>query len=609
MLLKTRRGVNCLIKYGRATGDGFHFGSKSRDHYLLVLYAVVAIIFFYVVSLNQRNYQDVWILDGIAVPTVMFVCFSLIIKMLAHENRKVVIFAAFFLFSMSLIPGLKYQFFCGCYDPPRHFRFTDAMVSLGGVPETESYSETYGGNPGMHVLMSCVSIVSGISVNDVFKFVIPVLLGIVPFIIYFMTKDLLPDTIQKYTIIVSGFPIITAYVVSGTNLSMILYLLFIAIFLRVILIKRREFWLLFTITGFGLIISHAVTALFAAFLLMGTVLVLKSLEMTRMKSFLSRFPTYISIVAPLSYVVLLVTWWTNVSVYNLEIISGYVRMLFIGGNTIAPVPIRFHQVPLLAQLQVLTVFHLGDFVMGVLSLFGLFILLRKSRRKKFPKETQAIYLLLTVLLSLVVLFLSFQFASLFGELSYSRFINYAIPLCVPLAGLTLGQLYGFLERIASNVARNVAFALVLLALFCACLIQFFPCKPLIPKANVLSSDLPKNEFIVDLGAVNTPYQIEMISFAERYSSEGKVAADIVTRCQTYGFSNHSLFSRVMWPSPLSQNLEWDLLMIHTSKAGPFHEKVEYRTSERIENFRLEGNTIYDNSGSFIISSISTRFGR
>ena len=599
------RDVSYLAKYGNVTN--FNFGSKSRDNFLLLLHAVVATIFFYVISLNQRNYQDVWILDGIAFPTALFICFSLVVVTLLHENRKVVIFAAFFLFSMNIIPGLKYQLFSGCFDTPGHFKFANAIVSSGSVPETEHYSEAYGGNPGMHILIGCVSIVSGISVNDVFKFVFPAVFSIIPLVIYFITKGLLSDTIQRYTIIASSLPILVAYVVWGTNLAMIPYLLLIAVFLKVVFTKRyqREFGSLFAILGFGLIISHGVTSLFAAFLLVGTPLILRFLKMTRtrMSMSLSRFPACTSIVLPLLYVVLLATWWAVGSTFNLETLAGFVKALFTG-LMVAPIPIRFYQVPLLAKMQVLTVYHLGYFVMGGLSLLGLFIFLSKSKRKEFSSETQTIYLHLISMLGIIVLFLLFQFASGFGTLQYVRFVGNAMPLCIPLAGLTLGQLNGFLGKIPSKIVRNIAFASILIMLVFACLIQFFPYQPLIPKANVLSSDLPKDEFIVQVGRVNTPYQKEMIYFAERYTSDGRVASDETTRYQIYGFSNYSFFSRHIWYSPLDtdKDLQWDLFLLHTKKAGPLQEKVEYRTEERIESLRLNaGNIIYDNGESFIIS--------
>jgi len=599
--------VICLPKYGKVTSS--NFGSNSRDNYLLLLYIVAAIIFFYSVSLNQRNYQDVWILDGIAFQTVLFICFSLFIGTLIRENRKVVIFAAIFLFAVNIIPGLKYQYFSGCYDTPSHYKFTNEIVILGSVPETEYYSETYGGNPAMHILMSCVSIVSGISINDVFKFVIPALFSFIPLIIYVITKDSLSDTLQKYTIFASILPILPAYIVWGTNLGMIPFLLLITMFLRGILTKRYkiEFGLLFLITGFGLIISHAVSSFFAAFLLMCTPPFFKLLHAIRPKSSLSlrMLSLSSSIVPPLLFVVLLVTWWTNVSTFNLENLAVFVGTVFAAGPMTAPIPTRFYQIPFIAQIQTLAVHHLGSFTMLLLSLFGLFVFLRKYRRKELSIEAQTLYLFFTISLGLVASFLSFQFVSGFGTIEYTRFIYYSIPLCIPLAGLILGQLDNFLKHIYSKIARNIITALVLFGLVLICLIQFFPYQPLIPKANVISSNLPNNEYIdLTIGSVNTPYQITMISFAERHNSYGLITSDATTRYQIYGFSNHSFFSRHIYHSPLDsdENLQWDLFLLHTKKAAPFQEKVEYRTEEKIESLRLTaGNIIYDNGESFIIA--------
>lgn len=144
----------------------------------------------------------------------------------------------------------------------------------------------------MHLPMSCSSIVSGLSMNDVFRFVFPGILAVIPFIIYLLTKDVLSDGVQRYAIIVSSFPVIGGYVVYGTNLGIIPYLFFIVLFIRQILIRsrRKEFWLLFVILGLGLIISHAVTSLLVAFLLVGIMLVLKSLEVisAKKRGFLTR---------------------------------------------------------------------------------------------------------------------------------------------------------------------------------------------------------------------------------------------------------------------------------------------------------------------------------
>lgn len=578
--------------------------NKPIYGYFLALY-VVAISFFSTVILSQRNYQDAWILDGIVVPTAIFIFFFLVAETFTQENKKVVILAAFFLAAINLVPGLKYQLFCGCFDAPAHFRFTNEIVSLGYIPENEFFSEIYGGNPGMHIFMACVSIISGIPINEVLRFIIPALCGLVPFIVYFITKDILDNTIQRYVIIASSFPIAQRYITYGTSLALLPYFLLIAIFLHRVFTKmnKRTFWLIFIILSFNLITSHAITSVFVSFLLIGMLLILKSLEIAR-KKFLGQVQVSTLIIPSLLYVVLLVTWWINISTFNLNTLSDLIRSLFVGEMK-AVVPTRFHKIPLLPQLQVLAVFHLRDAIIGMLSLFGLFVFLRKLRRNELSDKTKTFYLYLLALLGPLTLFLSFQFVSGFGSIEYGRFIAYAMPLCAFLVGLTLWRLNKFLNSISVKPRiGNLAFASFLFILVSSCLIQFYRYQPLVPRSNVLSRDLPENEYLVYFGVVNTIYQIEMISFAEMHFYNGSIASDVTTRYQIYGFSNPSFFSRHIWHSPLkpNQNLKWDLFLLHTVEAGHLSEPAEYRTEERIENLRLEaGNIIYDNGESFIIS--------
>lgn len=91
--------------------DDTKSGPRVRDAYLLVLYVAVAMVFLYVVLMNRRDYQDLWILDGIALPTILFVCFSFVVEILVHGNKRLVFVASFFIFVLNLVLGLKYQFF------------------------------------------------------------------------------------------------------------------------------------------------------------------------------------------------------------------------------------------------------------------------------------------------------------------------------------------------------------------------------------------------------------------------------------------------------------------------------------------------------------------
>ena len=585
-------------------GGSFVGYNKPIYGYFLVL-CIVAVSFFSTIVLNQRSYQDTWVLDGIVVPTAIFVFFFIVAETFIQENKKAVVLAAFFLAAINLIPGLKYRTFCGCFDTPAHFRFTNEIVSLGYIPENEYFSEIYGSNPGMHIFMSCVSIISGISTNEVLRFIIPALSGLVPFMIYFITKDILDNNLQRYVIIASSFPIVQRYITYGTSLAILPYFLLIASFLHYVFTEtnRGKFWLIFVILSFNLITSHAITSIFVSLILIGMLLILKSLEIAG-KKLLGGVQTSLLIVPSVSFVILHLTWWMNVATFNLFVLSNLIQSLFVGEMK-ATVPAQFHKIPLLPQLQVLAVFHLRDAIIGMLSLFGLFVFLRELRRKELSDRTKTFYMYLIVLLSTFVLFLCFQFVSGFGTIQYQRFIAYAMPLCAFLVGLTLWRLNKFLHDISvKSKIRNLAFSSFLFILVSSCLIQFYCYQPLVPRSNVVSRDLPENEYLVYVGVVNTIYQIKMISFAETHSYDGRIASDKVTRYQIFGFSDPTFFFRHIWWSPLetNQNLKWDLFLLHTVEAGPLSELAEYRTREKIENLRLEaGNIIYDNGESFILS--------
>jgi len=185
---------------------------------------------------------------------------------------------------------------------------------------------------------------------------------------------------------------------------------------------------------------------------------------------------------------------------------------------------------------------------------------------------------------------------------------YAIVLSPFLVGLTLWGLDRFLKtRFKRTRIKNFAFVTILFLIVASCLISIFPYQPLVPRASIISKDLPENEYLIDFRAANTIYQKEMIIFAERYApgnlNELKISSDEVTRQQIFGFTNSSFSSTHIWYTPFSPNmtLEWDLCLLHKSdKAGPFSEKPEYRTDEIVNRLLSKGNIVYDNGESFIL---------
>lgn len=572
---------------------------------ILTSLIIIAACFFYTVVAKQASY-DIWILDGIVVPTAIFIFFSLLAEVFVHENKKFVLISisAFLIIGLNMIPGLKYQFFYGTYDTPAHYRFIQEIAAQGYVPKKEFYSETYGDNPCVHIFWACFSVISGISVNEVFKFIIPLLFGLVPLITYFIANTVLDDATLKYVIIASSFPLIQAYVIYGTHLAFIHYFILIAVLLRHVFTKtsRKEFLLMFLVLSFVLIASHAVSSFFVFLLMIGIVVVLCFLKILK-REIGGKLSMFTLTNLFLLFAVLLWAWWETIAAINLNFFAELVKML--ASPKIPAIPARFYEIPLLAKLQILIVFNLTNIIIAILSLIGLFFLWKEIKRKNLPSATETFYTNLFAILVAVSILLLIQTVSQFGVFSYERVIAYGIPFCTFFVGIAFAQLYKAL-KFSSQKVQKLVFSSLLFMIFFPCLIQFFPYQPLVPRANVLSENLPENSYIVDLVLLNTVYQKQMITFAETHSEHGIIIADWVTRTQAYGFSSPNFFSRILYPSPLEQTFnseyEWNLFLLHTSKGAAFGEKVEYRTEKVIQNLRLNaGNTIYDNGESFIIS--------
>lgn len=580
--------------------------SKSRNEYLLALYILVTVSFLFIVRFHERGYQDAWVLDGILFPTMIFIFVSIVVETLVSDNRLTAIVASSFVAVLSVIPGLKYQIFVGCYDSVIHYGHVELLLSLGRVPQTGYYASLYSDVPGMHLFTSSLSLVSGISVNEIFRFILPATYVLIPLTIFFITEGILDKTVQRHIIIASSFPIVIGYIIVGTSFALILYLLFIAIFLRRAFTRKNKtaYSAVLLILAFTLIMSHAVTSLFLLFVLVGMLLVLKFA-----KSLSKRFPSrsLISdyVLASFFFSVLLMTWWTFRANIYLGSLAGFIERIFFTEVASTPIPSRFFAIPLVAQLQVLTVLHLRDVIVGIVSLFGLLVILKQLKRGELTEKIKNFYLHLLLFFGIISAPLFFQFAFQFGELEYNRFINYVIVFTPLLVGLALWRLDKYFARALKNTLnRKILYILILFMLFLPCLIQTYRFQPLIPKANVLSEDLPSEKYLFDVRLANTVYQREMIAHAERYSpTNARIASDVITRFQIHGFTDPSFASNHIWYSPLeNQNLTWDLFLLHMDeRAGPFNEKAEYHTKERIDEFRETGNIIYDNGISVIVS--------
>lgn len=611
--MRKRIGCGCFLKSRSQGAAAFNAGTRA-----LVFYFTFIAFLISIVMVNQRSHNDTWILGGIFIPTLMFVFIFCVVETFVTSSRKIAILTASFLVVLNLIPGFKYQLFRNPYDSTIHFRFTNEIDSLGHVPETGPGSKYYSSNPGMHILMSSLSVVSAIPINDIFRFVIPAISGLVPLIVLFVTNDVFPEEVQRYCIVASAFPLSTIYNITGTSLSIVVYFLFFAVYLRRLLTGKngREYTTIFIVLGFTLIISHAVTPVVAAFLLIGMPLGLKILHALLARG-LPRFPASSYLFPALLHLVMLMAWWANLATINLNTFVNYIKEVLspTGFMEMPAVPARVFEVPLWAQVRVFLVFNIRYAIVAALSLLGLLVFLRMLGQERLSGKNKSFYLHVLVLIGMIVAYLLFMVGFGLALLQYQRFIVYLIPFCIFLIGFVLWRLNISLGNVFSRIElRNLTLASLLFVLVSLSLISFFPCQPLVPRASVLGKDFSENDYLVETNLVNTVYQKEMISFADVHSSEARIASDVVTRWQIRGFSSRSFSSRHIFFSPLEphldRELEWELFLLHTRKAGPFNEQVEYRTTEIIENLRTEaGNLIYDNGESFIISQLLHNLNR
>jgi hypothetical protein len=574
---------------------------NSKSFRVLLIFAVATAVLVAAVSFNVRDYQDSWILEDVTVVTIVYVFAFSVFASVCDDNRLLAIGCASFLIFLDAIPNLKYDLFYGAFDSVVHYGYIRNLVSIGHVPTTGFLAPSYVDFPGMHIFIGSLSIITGFSINTTMKLVASIIFGIIPLMTYFATNRVFEPEIQRFIIVASGLPTVVTYMIAGTALALPFFFSILCLVFRGNLSRgnNRQYAIALTTVVFGLLFSHAVTTLLLISFLVIAILLLKFLS-TRRKQFLKSYQR----AGPLALwasVILVVSFAAR-----LMFESGNVLKVFVGGvedilirQTSGIVPTRFFQVPFSAEVIFLALNYVEEAVIVLISFIGIMVLFVKLRHNNKEIYEKFYIFLLSIIVAILAL-LIIQVVSGFS-LGYGRLIAFAMVLSPFLVGLFLWHVN---EHFSGSRLGSALIALLLFSCISISLIEIFPYQPIVPKANVLSQDLPANEYIFDFRSVNTVYQEDMILFAQRYSSNNtRVASDVVTRWQIYGFADDTFINKHIYQSPLeSQDLSWDMFLLHyDGKAGPLNEKVENRTNERLTELKdTLGNVVYDNGESFII---------
>jgi len=572
--------------------------SRNRIKFLYVLYIVFAFVLIFSAATLQRNYQDSWILEGLEFQLILVSVPFLLLAVSLKSNKKLVLVVASFLILLSIVPNLKYVQITGVFDSIAHYGYANRLISSGYVQETGFYSKEYSATPGLHIFLSSLTLITGLSLTNAIKLLLVTVSALPPFIMYLLLKNSFNKKSQRFIFLAMLFTLPVASALFGTTFALPLFFIFISIFLRQTIDAQapRGFSVILIIMAVALIFSHGITPLFLTVLMVFTPVVLRITEIVRNKKFSFNISRYWQVAIFL--VIFLSMWWAYNADYlfNNFLVRTIESIFSIHSSNIA-IPSTFFALSFSEQLT-LAFIRFYDlaivFSLGLLGLVFYFVVFRK----RCSKGVRDLYL---QVVSLIIATGLISIPFFFNLLSYTfeRFIVYANLLSPILIGLGLFAVYKYLGRITKRIStRNILFKVFLFVLFIPLLFVLFSPQPIVPKN-------PDNEYLVDYRSINTQYQMSMIQFAEKYHVNGSIVeADTVTSWQIFGLTGNSFYFDYIWEDPLYMNeTQADIILLHYSGvAGPLNEKIDYRSRINLNSFKFDlGNSIvYDNGESFMV---------
>jgi hypothetical protein len=486
-----------------------------------------------------------------------------------------------------------------------HYGFINRLVISGHVPQTGFYSQEYSAVPGAQIAIGTLSIAMGTSVNDAIKLVLPIISALLLLMLYVASRRVFSREKQRFILIAASFLLPVLYYIRGSTFG----LLFFASFLYILLSRlsaldgRRQYTVLLAVITFSLVITHGFSAFLLFMLLVGTMLVLTLLKAAKkIERDLVRtdflFPTLILGVSCFTL------WIYQADFYLNDFLVNALKLIFTRKMT-STIPSEFFRLSLADESSIFAVRFSNYAVVAVLSIVGLLVLYRMSR-KTSGRRLKDLYTCVLSFLFVVIILLVPYINSFQSHTIEERYVVYLLVLIPFLAGFGLWRIHMPSPFGKFHALTAFAYSLVVFSLISVSLLQIFPCQPLVPKTDGV--------YVVDYRAANTIYQRSMINFAEHYSKTGlKIASDSITSWQIFGLTNSSFYTDnlgqiypTIYEDPLTQNqTEANLILLHYGGiSGRLNEPVEFRKPEMINMIRSPKSTVYDNGESFVLFSRS-----
>lgn len=581
-----------------------HIGSLlDVGSWSVPLFWILAWLVILVALHNQRAYQDSWVLEDTVVPVIFFIASYLIVALHEKSSAKLAVFSSVFVLVLRMIPSMKYQWAYGtAIDQAIHIASIDRIMNTGFPTPGTPYTDI----PGLHGMLGLVAMVSGVSANEVAKYAFPILVSLIPLFIYLLSSLLdIKDTLRKQIVIASTVAFDPYFLVmQGSPYGVLLVTMVVVWFLARELVSpplHIAFTIGLLVSLVSLVLGHGISSLIFTFLL-GTVLVVQHCTTYLHRQKQLDFAVLSSLRILILVVVLFTTWWMFQAEGVFNIFVNQIWAFLTNAEVLKPpVPNRTFLLPPVDILVVLWSLHGNTITMALLSGIGVGLFLKY--RSTFSKPTYSTFIALFALELGLILILTVQLVSGFGNLEYFRLIGYAMPICSFFVGITLWQL--------SNLSRVHWFMCIVVVMFLS-LLQVYPYQPMLPTGDVLFTDINQQdeEPVVFLHTVVSNYQTSMLAFAQNIIVPGmKIRSDRVTQDEAYMFWGSEYFNEnpISYASSVQQPLDagsWDIFLLHKpGTAGPFSEPVEFRTKAVIQ--QITNNTqyslIYDNGESIILT--------
>ena len=612
---------------------------QQAANWSLWLYGLAVWLLIVFALRNQRAYQDSWILEDIVAP-FLFLLVAFVVAVVREKNgHRLALLVTSFLIVLRWIPGFKYIWAYGtAVDQSVHITNTQHMMQTGFPPLETVYTNV----PGIHLFLSSIALVSGTNANDVGKYALPILMGLMPLLIYFLLKhsEIEPHLINNiiiatslafdpYFLLIQGSPI-------GTLFSSSIFIWFFSANLSHQILKLP---LTIILISFILILPlvHSISSLIIIGLLVFTFVI--SFAFYHIEKLNKIIISYINTLRMLILlVVFCLSWWVYQARGIFSILVEQTSTFILQDQAEKlPVPSRIFQLSLQDTLTFFWILHANIILVFLLSAIGLVILW--YYRRSFSINFHRIVLFLFIIQLSLAFILGGQLLSNFGNLEYFRIMGYAVALSPFFVGVTLWYIHKW---------NKVAWTLTFLTILFLSLMQVFPYQPIVPKADALGSfrnieSIPsgydsrersgvdkrndssaptaketnsafentrRNEPILYLHTVTTNYNKNLLFFAEKYiKEETKILSDRVIKDLAYRFWGDVFFKSHQIgfnPSPATMPLdsgEWEVYLLHYAGfAGPLSEPVEFRSRAEINRIISEPkrSLIYSNGEAFVL---------